>query len=439
MRSTKLLMFTVIIAVTLLAIPALAAEEIGTTSPQVSGKPADTKYPFIAEVVGNNVYVRSGNSTADYPCTKISAPDKVTVVDEVFGWARILPPEGCYSWIYKAYVKVDPANPTVGVLTGNRTNVNVWAGAEKIEAGRSSGSQTQLNAGDIVELFTEQPATGEYYKIKPPTGAHLWVSVDYLKYASPAVQDKPIIVPPRPGTQSSNTVVGTSETKRPTFTNLETQKTAKPEVKIEVKEEKQTIDTKPEPKKVEPPKLTVKENQLLQDCYKIEAGIDEELKKPINQQNYTKSKKLLTKVKDQKDAGKAALYAQYLLDRIQRYDLAKNVTEALKKQDEQLEKAKQKIEQAHQNKLENMPKEVHYLYTGTLKPSHVYTSKTGQKRYMLIDSSGKILCYVIATAPQIDIQLEQKVNSTIGINGDVVSSSKSLVALVAATEIAPMQ
>ncbi len=438
MRSTKLLLLTVIIMLTGLVVPALAAEEQSATTktPEVAGKPADAQYPFVAQVVGDNIYVRSGNSTADYPCTKINAPDTVTVVDEVFGWARILPPVGCYSWVYKAYVKLDPADPTVGIITGN--NVNVWAGAEKIEAGRSSGSQTQLNTGEVVTLFADQPEASEYYKIQPPTGAHLWVSVDYLKYVSAFVQDKPIVIPPRPvemGTEAAAQPSG--EQPRPKFTNLDTAAPAQtpPAVKVEIKEQVKS----PEPKKVEAPKLTIKENELMQECYKIEAGIDEELKKSINLQDYTEAKQSLETIKNKPDAGKAATFAQYQLDRIQRYELARDVTEALKKQDEQLETAKANIEKAHQDKLENMPKEVNYLYAGTLKPSHVYTSKTGQKRYILMDTNGKILCYIIAASPAIDAQLQQKLNMTVGVNGEVVSDAKSLVALVAATEVESMQ
>ena len=438
MRSTKLLLLTVIIMLTGLVVPALAAEEQSATTktPEVAGKPADAQYPFVAQVVGDNIYVRSGNSTADYPSTKISGPDTVTVVDEVFGWARILPPVGCYSWVYKAYVKLDPKDPTVGVITGN--SVNVWAGAEKIEAGRSSGSQTQLNSGEVVTLFADQPETSEYYKIEPPTGAHLWISVDYLKYISPVVRDKPIVIPPRPDNMGTDAAAQPSgQQPRPKFTNLDTAAPDQtpPAVKVEIKEEVKV----PEPKKVEAPKFTVKENELMQDCYKIETGIDEELKKSINLQNYTEAKQSLEAIKNQPDAGKAAAYAQYQLDRIQRYELARDVTEALSKQDEQLEKAKANIEKAHQEKLKKMPIEVNYLYAGTLKPSHVYTSKTGQKRYILIDTSGKILCYIIAASPVIDAQLQSKVNTVVGINGEIVSDAKSLVALVAATQIESMQ
>ena len=437
MRLTRLLMVAALL-VSVMTLSASAIEE-NASIPQVAGKPADVQYPFIAEVIGTNVYVRSGNSQNDYPCTKLDAPAKVTVLAEEFGWAKILPPEGCYSWIYKAYVKVDSANPTVGVLTGD--NVRVWAGADNIDSGNSSGLQTKLNTGEIVELFPDQPETGDYYRIKPPTGAHLWISADYLKFASPVQQGKPLVVP-QPDTQKQTTSVSpetqpAGQQQRPQFTNLDTAKekegvkqAAQTPVKVESKpEEKVDTATKPSPT------LTAKENELLKQCYDISAKVDEELKKPLNEQDYTAIKKPLDKIIQQADAPKAAAYAQFLSDRIQRYELAKSVTETLKKQDRQLEQAKQKIEQAHQDQLSQIPQEVNFLYTGTLKPSHVYTSKTGTKRYLLLDDNGKIMCYIIAASPAIEAQLQQKENTIVGINGNLLSGEKSLVTLVSVTEL----
>ena len=147
------------------------------------------------------------------------------------------------------------------------------------------------------------------------------------------------------------------------------------------------------------------------------------------------AQKLAEKIKQEPDAGKAGTYAQYLLDRIQRYELAKSVTETLKKQDQQLDLAKQKIEQARQAQLNQIPEEVQFLYTGTLKPSHVYTSKTGTKRYLLIGDNGKILCYLEAASPAIDAQMLQDIDQTVGINGNVDNNEKSLVTLVTVTEV----
>lgn len=440
MRSTTLFMVAAVCMAVLLSIPAFAAE---TQTSQVAGKPADAQYPYIAQVVGTNVYVRSGNSQADYPSTKLDAPAKVTVVDEVYGWAKILPPEGTYSWIYKAYVKVDPANPTVGILTGD--NVRVWAGADNIDSGSSSGLQTKLNTGEIVELFANQPDTGDYYRIKPPTGAHLWINVDFLKYVGPAKQDRPIVVPPRPETPRDVTIPSetqpSGQQQRPRFTNVEGIDPNEPapvaETPIDIQIQPEVVEPETQETKVEEPvsPQAAKENELLQRCYDLSAKIEEELKKPLDQQNYTDIKTQLEAIKQEGGEGKAAIYAQFLIDRIGRYELAKSVTETLENQDQQLEQARQKIEQAHQTQLKQVPEKVQFLYTGTLKPSHVYTSKTGGKRYLLIGDDGKILCYIVAGTPTIEALLPAKVDTTVGINGTTVSTERSLVTLVSVTEL----
>lgn len=443
MRLTRLFIVAALLVSVFLPVSALAVEETAQTS-QMAEKPADAQYPFIAEVIGTNVYVRSGNSQADYHCTKLDAPAKVTVVDEEFGWAKILPPEGCYSWIYKAYVKIEPDNPSVGIVEGE--NVRVWAGSDDIEAGRSMGLQTKLNKNpdsmdddDIVDILPNQPETGDYYRIKPPVEAYLWISATFLKYVSPLNYDKPIVVPPRPDTQDDSIAIPPSnEQARPQFTNLNgpTEEQTQAPVKVEIKEEEEKGE---EPKQQPAPKLTARENELLKQCYDLSAKIDEELKKPLNDQDYTEIKKQLVTIQEDTDAGKAATHAQFLSERIQRYELAKSVTEILQKQDEQLEQAKQNIEKAYQVQLNQIPEEAQFLYTGTLKPSHVYTSKTGSKRYLLLDANGKILCYLVAASPVIEAQLLQKENMTVGINGTIASNQKSLVSLVAVTELASIK
>lgn len=441
MRLTKVCIAAAVCMSVLLPMNVQAAEE-STKISQVAGKPADVQYPYIAQVVGNNVYVRSGNSQADYPCTKLDAPARVTVVDEVYGWAKILPPEGTYSWIFKAYVKINPANPTVGILTGE--NVRVWAGADHLDSSSSIGLQTQLNTGEIVELYADQPDTGDYYRIKPPTGAHLWINADFLKYVGPVKQDKPLVVPPRPDTQKEISIPAetqpSGQQQRPRFTNVDGAPEPAPvaenpiDIPVQTEEEK-TEPTTETPEEKPLPEPTTRESELLQQCYDLSAKIDQELQKPLSEQNYTEIKQQVETIKQDADAGKAASYAQYLSDRIARYELAQSVTETLEKQDQQLEEARQKIEQAHQKQLSQVPDEAQFLYTGTLKPSHVYTSSTGSKRYLLVDDNGKILCYMVAGSPSIDVLLQANENAAVGINGNVVSSERSLVTLVAVTEI----
>lgn len=418
----------------------LNAAEEGTETPQVAGKPADFQYPFIAEVTGNDVYIRSGKGTAYYQCGKLNAGYQITVVDEVFGWAKVVPPDGSYSWINKNYVKIDPPGSNKGVVTGE--NVRVWAGSDYIEPMRSSSMQVKLNKNkdeideedDFVELFPDQPEEGDYYKIKPPVGAYLWISAEFLKYTSP----KAVVVPPRPEVPKETApevLPAAPEEKKPDFKPLDVQpqETTKPDVPAETP----AVTTPETPAEISAPAEPVKnenpETAALKRCYEIAAALEEELKKPIKDQSYTEYKKELKKINEDKNTGNATAYAKILLDRIAGYELAISVSDIVNQQDKQLSKTKSQIENAHQAQLEKIPEEVNYMYSGTLKTSHVYTAESGERRYLLMDPNGKIICYVVAGSPTIAADLEKMVNSKIGITGEHVSDAKSLVALISVT------
>ncbi len=85
-------------------------------------------FPYIAQITGDSVNIRSGPGTNHYPCGKLSKTDRVKVVGSRFSWSRIVPPASCFSWISAQHVSVDPNNPTVGIVTGDA--VRVYAGSE---------------------------------------------------------------------------------------------------------------------------------------------------------------------------------------------------------------------------------------------------------------------------------------------------------------------
>lgn len=426
MAKTRMISVLILLS---LSFPAAAVDDSAT--PQIAGQPAGAPYPFIAEVMGNNVYVRSGKGTAYYACGKLNLNDRVTVVGQAFGWAEILPPAGSYSWIHKNYVDVKESQSTVGVLTGD--NVRVWAGSDNIEPMRSSSMQTKLNTGEIVELFDDQPTEGDYYKIKPPAGAKLTINCEFLKYVGPAVTKQPVAIPPRSGIEEKVDMPASTETEPPTFGNLDKDKApAEPQLDPVV-----DPDAAEDVEKA-PVKPAAEESESLKACYALATKIDQELQKPLAEQNYSPIKKEVEKIKADAADSKAVTYAQILLERIVRYELAISVVNTLKQQDESLAKAKEKIKKAHQTELEKVHKDADFIYTGVLKVSHVYTKKTGRKRYLLQGPDGKILCYAIPVSEKAAGQFEALVGKRVGVRGEVSNDTKSLVTLIAATGVEPI-
>ncbi|MFZ9024206.1 MAG: hypothetical protein ACO21J_05105 [Anaerohalosphaeraceae bacterium] len=413
-----------------LSFPAVAVDNSAT--PKIAGLPADVQYPFMAKVTGNDVYVRSGKGTAYYACGKVNLDDQVTVVGEAFGWAEIIPPEGSYSWIHKNYVDVEDDQPTVGVLTGD--NVRVWAGSDNIEPMRSSSMQTKLNTGEIIELFADQPADGDYYKIKPPAGAKLTINCALLEYVGPAASPKPVAIPPRTAAETPVDLPASTETEAPVFGNL-TEEKAPTETQAEPADEP---DAAQDAEKAEPSKPEAEDSENLKACYALATKIDQELQKPLAEQNYDSIKQAVEAIKGDTTDSKAVTYAQILLERIVRYELAISVINTLKQQDESLATTKEKIEKARQAELKSVHRDADFIYTGVLKVSHVYTKKTGRKRYLLQGPDGKILCYAVPTTEKVAGQFEALLGKRVGVQGTVSSDTKSLVTLISATGVEPI-
>jgi len=151
-----------------LAMPAaLVAQE--TPAPQVANSP----YQFAGEITADNVYVRSGPREGDYATMKLDRGAPVTVVGIKFDWLKILPPEGSFSYVSKAFVQ-QYGDGTRGRVTKNELSVRAGSSLNALK----NQVQTKLMEGDEVEIIGEKD---EYFKIKPPPGAYLYVRKDFVR------------------------------------------------------------------------------------------------------------------------------------------------------------------------------------------------------------------------------------------------------------------
>ena len=371
---------------------------------------AEKVFPNITEVVGTNVYVRSGAGTAYYFCGKVSSPLRIIVIEEKNNWAKIIPPKGSFSWISKKYVEQDEKNPDLGFVTGD--NVRIWAGSDHVEPTRSHSLQTKLNIGDQVRLTGQEK--DEYYKIIPPPGAHLWISSEHLKYIGSVPKPKPMVLPPKPGTEIEPL------TKTPTkpVTVVQTDKSV-----IEV--EKAQPDVVPAPMTMSP----VVSTKILK-CHELGKLILAEVKKPFEEQDYSEIKKQLKTIADDPDAGKAKFYAEYYLDQLDRYELAIVADKELKQQQQQLDETIEQIKQEHSETVRNIPDSGRFAAIGVIKPSSVYTDQTNQKRFFIEDEFGKIICYAIPVKDAVKIDLGKYVKQKVGLIGDIQSDPDNPVSLV---------
>lgn len=425
------------IAVLFLIVTAYAASvETETTAPAdmsdaaVAAKLAQMEFPQVGEVTGDDVNIRSGPGTSYYRCGKLNAGDKITVVDVMYNktWAKIVPTEGCYSWISKTYVELNPADPKVGVLTGD--DVRVWAGSDFVEPLYSQSQQTKLYKGDLVELAGPADLDTDYYKIKPPADAYLWLNMEYVKLLGPvAAVQKPIEAPVKPQ-EAEKPQPQPEKPTAPPVTKPTPAVTTPPAVPP-------TEPTKPEVKP-EPAKTSV-ETVALQKCYQAAEDVEKELKKPLPEQNYTPIKQTVTKLLETPDIGKAETYAKALLNQINSYELASQVQKQLVQQDQALDELREKINRAHEIQREKaVPPEAKYLFVGTLKPSHVYTGRVGPKRYLVIDKEKRIICYLLPKGPSQQAKLEGLIDKIVGIRGTVLDDPRAMVPVVLLTDLEPI-
>ena len=100
----------VIVLTTLCVVSLAYAEQRPAALGQSDLAPAEAnniKFPYIGEVTGVELNVRSGPGMNFYSCGKINSPLRVVVAEQKFTWVRILPPPGSFSWIFKQYVQTD--------------------------------------------------------------------------------------------------------------------------------------------------------------------------------------------------------------------------------------------------------------------------------------------------------------------------------------------
>jgi uncharacterized protein YgiM (DUF1202 family) len=368
-------------AVICLSVSVFAAD---VTIPLEPNKPeaATVSFPYMAEVGGMDVYIRSGPGTNYYRCGKLNAPDKVEVVGSENAWSKIVPPAGSFSWISKQYVALDTNNPGQGIVTGD--NVRVRAGSEFVPPLHSVSLQTQLNKGAKVKLLGEEK--DDYYKIAPPEGAYLWVSTEYLKGVGPAEK------------------MGKSETGSAVEAN--------------------SI-----------PKTMSIESEKLKEYRDLIKQIQAERTKPAAEQNWTEIKTKLEAIADNNEAGKAARYARLQLENVKGFELATQTTEELKQQQTQLAQTREQIEQARQQQLATVPDVAKFAVIGKLRPSLLYARSSKDYRYLILGDNNKIIAYALPAESAAGIDLSQFFGKKVGLVGKIERDEQTGSTLIRFTEI----
>lgn len=368
-------LFILLIVGTCLAVAGTATAKLDANDVNVPS------FPYVAEVTSDDVNIRSGPGTNYYTCGKLNKDDRVEVVGEQFGWSRIVPPAGSFCWISMQYVSVNLDDPTIGIITGD--GVRVYAGSDYVEPMHSTSEQGRLNRGDKVKLLGEEK--DDYYKIAPPSGAYLWVSTQYTKPAGPAVQT-PL-----------------------TTTELTADANLPKQIPIEISVEA----------------------EKLKEYYELQKQIKDERAKPTDQANFADIKKRLTEIANNKEAGKAARYAEYVIGQIEGFELALAVAKEVQLQNEQLQQIIQRIDKARATRLAEAEDLGRFVVVGLFAAFKTY----GPGHYRIVDDSGKMICYALPSEEVSETDLSKFVGRKVGLVGAIQPHPQTAGALVRFTEV----
>ncbi len=356
-------------------------------------KEVDTSsFPYTAEIIGNDVYVRSGPGTNFYHCGKLNTGDKVKVVGKQFSWSRVVPPAGSFSWISMQYVEIAPNDQAVGTVTGD--NVRVYAGSDYVKPLYSTTLQGKLSKGEKVKLLGEQ--MDDYYKIAAPPFAYLWVSTKFTKPVP-----EPVVAPP------------VAPTPPPV------------EVKVEPNEPADANATTAVVPVPVAPKSPLEKYRELKEQVKAEHD------KPADQQDYTDLKKSLLEIANDKEAGNAARFAQFVVRQIEGYELAFAVDKEVQLQNEQLEKVKAGINKARTTRLAEVETMGKFAIVGEFQTYLTY----GPGHYRILNEAGKMACYALPAAGASQMNLKGFVGQKVGLVGTIEPHLPTKKALVRFTEI----
>lgn len=129
-------------------------------------------FPFLGEVTGDRVNVRSGQSANFERLCQLNKGDEVVVVDREFGWYKVQLPKEAHSYVSKKYVQYLGKN--AGGIVADRVNIRAGAGLHHTVLG-------QLDKGEQIYLAEEK---GEWYRIEPISDSYAWISDQFVSFKS---------------------------------------------------------------------------------------------------------------------------------------------------------------------------------------------------------------------------------------------------------------
>jgi hypothetical protein len=252
----------------------------------------------------------------------------------------------------------------------------------------------------------------DYHKIAPPAFAYLWVSTYFAKPLPAGAVVEPADIQPTVKVEPPAEIPPGE---------------VPPVVKFDPSDE--PVVTPPAPAPV--PESIVPAGSRLEQYQALRELIKAERAKPLDQQDYTAIKKALNEIINDKEAGKIARYAQFVLKQVEGYELALSMNEKIQLQKEQLAKKTERIDETRTAKLAAVEDLGRFAATGRLEPFTLY----GPGHYRIVDDSGNMLCYALPSGAAARQDLTGLIGQEVGVVGTIQPHLPTKKALVRFSEI----
>ncbi|HTV48711.1 MAG TPA: SH3 domain-containing protein [Phycisphaerae bacterium] len=382
-------------------------------------EPVENANSFVGQISATNVNVRSGPSEAYYAVGQLDQGDLVQVMGTKNGWYRIAPPEGTKAYIARQFVKLSE-DGTTGVVTGDFVNVRA---ASPITPESNFAIIAVEREGTELDVSGQ---TDQYYIIDPPANAGFYIISQFVKpapagvtYIAPQIKLPPGVNPEiatvtPPTTAPATTQEGIPIPPAPGQTNNP------PATQTAI----QVPPMQPVPTPVPVPAKNYN-SEAYTTYAQLNNQAEEEWKKPLLQRNLDP---LLEGYQDLlaqpnlppsvQEGSKARLDAIKNAIAIQNIYKANQQTPPIN----QVIAPYQQQWQASQDELQKAMETAPFLAKGILKAS----DSTGN--YALIDpDTGRVAAYV---EPSTSIDLSKLVGSYIGVKGDIVNQTGTVINVI---------
>ncbi len=159
----------------------VAGPEVQTVHQDAASQPASQETWL--RVIVDEVHLRSRPDANSLPVARVPRDTLLRAVGrDSYGWYRVRPPEGVFSFVAAEYV--DRRGPTEGIVSvrGGTLRVRVGSLVYDVDPAQTE-VQTLLQRGAVVQVVGEQ---GAWLKIVPPPGVYAYVAG---QHAEPVTDD----------------------------------------------------------------------------------------------------------------------------------------------------------------------------------------------------------------------------------------------------------